>query len=167
LAGILKDLYDPSSPEYRHFLSVKDFTDRFAPTADQYDAVVEFARARGFEVKNLPANRLIVPINGTVQQVQDAFNIRLVNYQHPTEQRAFFSTDREPSVPAGLQLLERNRHAECGDILDNPRWNLSGHGGLHRDTAGNRIGSCALPGTPAPNHICSKETCREMRVLDR
>ncbi|MFZ1084746.1 MAG: protease pro-enzyme activation domain-containing protein [Terracidiphilus sp.] len=104
LAALLGQLYDPSSPNYRHFLSVDQFTEQFSPTAEDYQTLVDFAKANGLTVSRTSANRLVVPVNGTVAQVEKAFNVRMNNYQHPTEKRTFFSPDREPSVPAGLSI---------------------------------------------------------------
>ncbi len=97
LIELIGRLYDPSSPDFRHFLSVDQFTQQFGPTAEDYQAVVGFAKANGFSVTNNPANRLIVPITGTAAQVEKAFNVRMNSYRHPTENREFFSPDREPS----------------------------------------------------------------------
>jgi hypothetical protein len=98
LTSLLARLYDPSSPDYRHFLSVAQFTDQFGPTSADFQAVVAFAKANGMTVTALPANRLIVPIAGTVTQINAAFNVKMSLYQHPTENRTFFSPDREPSL---------------------------------------------------------------------
>ena len=98
LTSLLSRLYDPSSPDYRHFLSVDQFTQQFGPTAEDYQAVVDFARANGFTVTGTPANRMIVPISGSVAQIEKTFNVRMNNYQHPTEKRTFYSPDREPSL---------------------------------------------------------------------
>jgi subtilase family serine protease len=98
LTSLLGRLYDPSSPDYHQFLSVEQFTEQFGPTAEDYQAVVDFAQSNGFTVTGTPKNRLLVPINGTVDQIQKAFHVRMNNYQHPTEKRTFFSPDREPSL---------------------------------------------------------------------
>jgi subtilase family serine protease len=98
LTSLLAHLYDPSSPDYRHFLSVAEFTAEFGPTAADYQAVVDFARANGFAVTALPANRLIVPIRGTTAQIETAFHVEMNVYRHPTEDRTFYSPDREPSL---------------------------------------------------------------------
>jgi len=104
LTSLLGQIYDPSNPNYRHFLSVDQFTEQFAPTAEDYQAIVSFAQANGFTVTGTPANRLIVPIRGSVAQVEKAFNLRMNNYQHPTEKRTFFSPDREPSLNLSVQV---------------------------------------------------------------
>jgi subtilase family serine protease len=98
LKNLLKRLYDPSSPDYRHFLSVDQFTERFGPTAHDYEAVVKFARSKGFRVTDTAPNRLLVHINGTVSQINKAFHVAMTTYRHPTEKRTFYSPDREPSL---------------------------------------------------------------------
>jgi hypothetical protein len=98
LASLLHRLYDPSSPDYRHFLSVEQFTEQFGPTAEDYQAVAAFAKASGFTVDDAPANRLILSIRGSVAQIETAFHVRMNDYQHPVEDRTFFSPDREPSL---------------------------------------------------------------------
>jgi len=98
LTSLLGRLYDPNSPDYRHFLSVEQFTEQFGPTAEDYEAVVAFTQSNGMVVTDNPANRLVVPISGTVEQINKAFNLTMRVYQHPTEDRTFFSPDREPSL---------------------------------------------------------------------
>jgi len=43
LNSLLGRLYDPSSADYRRFLSVAEFTDQFGPAVDDYQAIVSFA----------------------------------------------------------------------------------------------------------------------------
>lgn len=104
LTDLLKRLYDPSSPDYRHFLSVAQFTQQFGPTRQDYQAVVKFARSNGFTVTNAPANRLLVHINGTVAQINKAFHVAMTTYRHPTENRNFYSPDREPSLDLNVPV---------------------------------------------------------------
>ena len=118
LNGLLQRLYDRSSPDYHHFLTVAQFTEQFGPTEDDYAAVATYLRSHGLKVEAAPANRLIVPLSGSAAQVNAAFNLQLKTYQHPTENRTFFSPDREPSmrlnVPvwhiAGLDNFSKPRH---------------------------------------------------------
>jgi hypothetical protein len=77
LTSLLARLYDPSSPDYRQFLSQAQFTQQFGPDPADYDAVVRFAQAGGFTVGRTPANRLVVPISGTAAQVERAFNLKM------------------------------------------------------------------------------------------
>jgi len=65
LDQLLKDLYDPSSPSYRQFLSVEQFTEQFGPTQQDYDAVISFAKENGLTVTGVSPNRLNVQVSGS------------------------------------------------------------------------------------------------------
>lgn len=105
LEELLSRVYDPASPQYRHFLSVEEFAERFSPTEEEYQSVVDYAVANGFTVDPRPANRVVVPLSGTVDQVERALHVRMNVYQHPTESRTFFSADREPSMQLSVPVL--------------------------------------------------------------
>ena len=46
LSSLLSRLYDPSSPDYRHFLTVAEFTQQFGPTLEDYQSVVSFCESQ-------------------------------------------------------------------------------------------------------------------------
>jgi subtilase family serine protease len=104
LEKLLAELYDPSSPSYRHFLTVEEFTARFGPTRDDYDAVVRFAEANGLTVAGMSRNRVNLDVIGSVSSIERAFHITLNVYQHPTEGRTFFAPDREPTADLTVPL---------------------------------------------------------------
>ncbi|HEU5400129.1 MAG TPA: Ig-like domain repeat protein [Terriglobales bacterium] len=105
LTSLLGDLYNPASPSYRHFLSVEEFTDRFGPTAQDYESVVQWAKAQGFAITGTSKNRLIVDISGTAAQVNSAFNVSMNIYRDPNnKKRTFYSTDREPTLTLGVPV---------------------------------------------------------------
>ena len=104
LQSLLARIYDPTSADYRHYLSVQEFTEQFGPTKQDYDAVAKYAEAMGMTVTGSSANRLVVPVSGTVAQVEKAFRVSMKTYQHPTEKRTFFSPDREPSMALGVNI---------------------------------------------------------------
>jgi kumamolisin len=105
LRMFLQDLYTPSSPNYRHFLTVEQFTENFGPTIRDYATVQQWAKDNGFTLAGTSRNRLIVRINGSVQNVERAFHVNMMNYQHPTEGRTFFAPDREPTADLSVQLF--------------------------------------------------------------
>jgi hypothetical protein len=104
LTSLLQQLYSPTSPQYRKFLTVAEFTDQFGPTADDYAKVVAFATAHGLTVTNTSPNRLVLDVRGTVAQIEQAFQIQLNLYQHPTENRNYYAPNVEPSVEAGIPV---------------------------------------------------------------
>src|SRR5271170_3242062 len=104
LDSFLKELYDPSSSSYRHFLTVPEFTERFGPTQQDYDAVIRFAKSYGLEVVGGSRDGMEVQIKGPVSAVEAALHVNMRTYQHPTESRAFFAPDREPTIDLPFSL---------------------------------------------------------------
>jgi kumamolisin len=104
LNSFLKQLYNPASPSYRRFLTVTDFTERFGPSRDDYDAVVRFAISNGFAVVGGTRDGMDLQIKGSVSTIQNAFHITLRTYQHPTENRTFYAPDREPTTGLSFPL---------------------------------------------------------------
>jgi kumamolisin len=98
LDSFLKEVYDPASPSYRHFLTVPEFTERFGPTQEDYDAVVAFAKASGLTVVGGTRDGMDVQVKGSVSAMEAAFHVNLRTYQHPTEDRIFYAPDREPTT---------------------------------------------------------------------
>jgi subtilase family serine protease len=104
LENFLRDAYDPSSPSYRQFLTVEQFTERFAPTKEDYDSLIQYAKSNGFTVVGTSRNRVNLDVTGSVGTIERALHVNMVVYQHPTESRTFFAPDREPSTDTGMQL---------------------------------------------------------------
>jgi beta-lactam-binding protein with PASTA domain/N-acetylneuraminic acid mutarotase len=104
LDALLKELYDPSSASYRKFLTVEEFTARFGPSQEDYDAVIGFAEANGLSVVGTSRNRMNLEVTGPVANVEAAFHLTMGTYQHPTENRTFFAPDREPTPNLAVQL---------------------------------------------------------------
>ena len=61
---LLKDLYDPASPNYHQYLTLKQFTEQFGPTEQDYQAVKDFARTNGLTVTSTYNNRLVLDVTG-------------------------------------------------------------------------------------------------------
>jgi subtilase family serine protease len=105
LRDLIQQIYDPQSASYRQYLSVAEFTERFGPTQADYDAAIRFAKANGLRVVDTAANRLVLDVEGPVADIENAFHIALNLYQHPTENRTFYSPDREPSLDLDIPVL--------------------------------------------------------------
>jgi kumamolisin len=104
LKNLLSEIYDPASASYRHFLTVPEFTARFGPSQEDYDAVVEFAKANGFTVTGGSRDGMEVQIRGAVSSVERAFHVKMGTYQRATEGGTFYAPDREPSVDLPFNL---------------------------------------------------------------
>jgi len=105
LSDLIRHLYDPADPNYRQYLTPSQFTERFGPTVQDYQAVIAFAQSNGLTVTALHPNRLIVDVEGAVSDIEKAFHVTMLNYQHPKEARKFFAPDVEPSVDLTVPVL--------------------------------------------------------------
>ena len=106
LDKLFAEVSDPRSANYRKYLSSEQFNDRFAPKQADYDAVVAWAKASGFTVRAGSTNRRVVALEGNVGAVNRAFNVNMSEFQHPRENRSYFSPDREPTAHGlGVTLL--------------------------------------------------------------
>ncbi|MGA2019710.1 MAG: S53 family serine peptidase [Candidatus Sulfotelmatobacter sp.] len=105
LDDFLKEVYDPTSPSFRQFLTVGEFTARFGPSQEDYDALIQFAKSNGLTVVKTSRNRMNLDVTGTVANIEKALHVTMGVYQHPTETRTFFAPDREPTTDTGIQLF--------------------------------------------------------------
>ena len=104
LESLLKQLYNPASPSYRQFLTPPEFTAQFGPSQENYDAVVRFAKTYGFEIVGGSRDGRDVQVKGTVAAIENAFHVNMRTYKHPTENREFYSPDREPMLDLQFNL---------------------------------------------------------------
>ena len=117
LNQLIKDLYDTSSPSYHQFLTVDQFTAEFGPTQQDYDSVINFAKANGLTVVDTSPNRVNLQVTGSVASIQSAFHVNLGVYQHPTESRTFYAPDKEPTTGLSITLW----HVEGLDNFSTPK----------------------------------------------
>ena len=108
LTEFLHQLSDPSSPNYRHYLTPAQFAEKYGPTAKDYLAVINFAKAHGLRITAVHPNRTILDVQGAVPDIENAFHVRMSNYQHPTERRKFYAPDTQPSVDLDVPILGIN-----------------------------------------------------------
>jgi hypothetical protein len=104
LANLVAKVADPTNASYRQYLTPTQFTNQFAPSATSYQAVVDWATARGLTVTTSVPGRLMVDVVGTVDKIQQAFAANLI-YRQRTDGTPFFMLDREPSVDLTVPLL--------------------------------------------------------------
>jgi kumamolisin len=105
LRGLLRELYDPTSPSYRQYLSVADFTARFGPSEADYQAVQAFAIANDLRVLQLSANRRVLDVQGSVGAIERAFHVLIGLYRNPGDGRVYYAPDREPTVDLARPIL--------------------------------------------------------------
>ena len=145
LENFLQELYDPSSASYRHFVTVPEFTERFGPSQEDYDAVIRFAEANGFTVVGGSRDAMDVQLVASVAAIERAFHVTMGVYQHPTENRTFYAPNREPTVDLPFQLW----HISGLDNYSIPRPAL-----VHRDL---KVKSDVVKGSCPSNSYCGSD----------
>ena len=105
LTNLLQRIYNPASPDYRHYLTPAKFAELFAPTESDYQAVASFAQRAGLRVTGTYPNRALLDVAGPVSNVEKALHLKLRTFQHPKEKRLFFAPDSEPTLDLQTPVL--------------------------------------------------------------
>jgi kumamolisin len=105
LDNFLQAVYNPSSPNYRQFLTVEQFTQMFGPTQADYDALLHFAAANGLTMTGGSRDAMDVQFKASVAAIETAFNVNIGLYHDSVANRDFYAPDREPSVDLPFQLM--------------------------------------------------------------
>jgi subtilase family serine protease len=79
--SVAKDLYDPTSPNYRHWLSKAELVKRYAPTAAENKKVSDFLTANKMTIVKTGPDNFYVRAKGTAAAVSAAFHVTLNNYE--------------------------------------------------------------------------------------
>jgi uncharacterized repeat protein (TIGR01451 family) len=102
---LLRQIYDPNSPNYHHYLSVAEFTERFGPGKADYDALQDFALANHLKVTATHPNRVLLDVDASVADIRRVFHVNIRTYNHPRENRQFFAPDKEPTLELAVPVL--------------------------------------------------------------
>ncbi len=96
----LEELNTKGSPNFHKFLTAAEWNARFAPSAADEQAVVDWATANGLTVTARYPHRLTISLEGTTDRIESAFGVKINNYQLGA--LSFYSNDRDPILPAYL-----------------------------------------------------------------
>jgi subtilase family serine protease len=116
LAALRRSLYDPSSPDFRRFLSPTQFAERFGPSPQDYQALLDFAESQGLRVTRTFTNRALLDVSAPAGVVKRALHVGFNRYRRSDGSLAF-SVDREPSLDLELPVS----HISGLDDLERPR----------------------------------------------
>jgi hypothetical protein len=93
-------LQTKDSSLFHQYLTAEQWNARFAPAAEDEQAVVDWAQSQGLTVTQRYDNRLIVDLEGPSASIEKAFGVTLNRYQ--IGGATYFSNDRDASIPASL-----------------------------------------------------------------
>ena len=165
LKSFVQEVSDPSSPSYRHFVTVPEFTERFGPSQQDFDAVVRFAKANGFKVVGASRDGFDIQLKGSVANIEKAFHVTMSVYQRPTENRTFYSPDREPTVD--LDVYKRQHQPRAGYDLLCVRARPRADGTWRIDLRSGGRGLAQCKSGPARAHACNLLSAGISRAAER
>ncbi len=105
LNNLLRQIYDPASPNYHRYLTPEQFSERFGPTEQDYQALIDFVKANGLTVGGRHPGRVLLDVNGAVADIERILHLTMRVYRHPTEARTFYAPDVEPSLDLAVPVL--------------------------------------------------------------
>src|SRR3954452_14889045 len=108
----VKQLYDPSSPNYGNYLDPVTFNSQFGVPAAKFQAAQSWLQGAGLTVTQIEAATNYVLASGTAAQVEAAFGTPLNTYT--AAGRSFYANTQAPTVPASLGI---------SDVLGLNNWN--------------------------------------------
>src|SRR5690242_14092504 len=77
LDALVKQMYDKDSPNYHHFLTLKDYKAKFGPTAKDAAMVRSFLAANHLTVTSSDKHNHFITARGRVADMQSAFNTQI------------------------------------------------------------------------------------------
>jgi subtilase family serine protease len=100
----VKQLYDPSSPNYGNYLDPDTFNSEFGVPAANFQAAQAWLQGDGLTVTPIESSTDYMLASGTAAQVEAAFGTPLNNYT--AAGRDFYANTVAPTVPASLGISD-------------------------------------------------------------
>ena len=159
LASYLREITDPHSPLYRHYLNSISFAALYGPLSQSEDAISAFLRSQGFKITGTYPNHLIIDAVGTVAQAQNAFQVQINNYRSPAGQ-LFFANANPPSLPVQLAPLVASVSGLDNAVQYHRDPLTPGKATIHLGTSSSSVacpqpGSAQVPTSYTPSQIAS------------
>ncbi|HEU5398498.1 MAG TPA: S53 family peptidase [Gammaproteobacteria bacterium] len=101
LAAFMHDVANPRSRNYRKFLTPRQFTARYCPSAVQVRAVEQFLRQRGITVGSVSPNNMRIHASASTAAMESAFGVAINDYKR-ADGTTFYSASTDPSFPANV-----------------------------------------------------------------
>jgi Pro-kumamolisin, activation domain len=128
LQSLIDNVSDPKNSQYRQYISQGTFNTTYGATDADYNALQAWANAAGFHTLATFPNNLLLTIEGTAAQVQEALYVNLL-YRARPDGSLFVAADRDLSLDLSVPVLEING---IGDAVLPVQLNGTGDSGNYR-----------------------------------
>jgi len=96
-----KRVSTPGDPLYGKFLTPDQFAKSYGASEVDYQSMQAWARSNGLTIGESNRSRTILPLSGTVGQMEEIFRTNIKNYRDPSG-KLFFAAAIEPQIPNEL-----------------------------------------------------------------
>ena len=103
LTTLLQQQQDPSSPNYRQWLTPEQYADRFGISQSDISQIQTWLQSQGFSIWKVARSRTWIGFTGTAGQAQSAFQTQI--HQYLVNGATHIANTTDPSVPAALAPL--------------------------------------------------------------
>ncbi len=100
LRQFIEELQVPSSPNFHHWLTAKQYGERFGLATHDLDAITRWLESQGFKVNLVYENGLLIDFSGTAGQVRSAFHTEI--HQLDVKGVKHIANMSDPQIPAAL-----------------------------------------------------------------
>jgi subtilase family serine protease len=100
LRQFIEELTDSSSPNFHHWLTAKEFGQRFGLATQDLDAITRWLESHGFKVNVVYENGMLIDFSGTAGQVRAAFHTEI--HQLNVKGVKHIANMSDPRIPAAL-----------------------------------------------------------------
>ncbi len=148
LASFATAVSTPGSPQYHQYLAPGQFATTFGPTAQTVAATRQWLASAGLQVGSTSANRLLIPVSGSVATMEQAFAVPLVQTRLRSGRLARTRT-ANPEVPTDLASVVGGVIGLSTVALAHPQI-VPGSATPTTGSTGGAPTSAAQPVTPSP-----------------
>jgi uncharacterized protein (TIGR03437 family) len=100
LDRLLLEQQNPSSPNFRQWLTPEQFGDRFGLSAGDHSRIVAWLKSEGFTINEQARGRNWIAFSGAASQVRHALHTSIHRFE--VNGRQHFANATDPAVPAAL-----------------------------------------------------------------
>ncbi len=103
LAALQKNVSDPSSADYRKYLTTSQFAALFGASPADYQALDGWGTTRGLTTQTF-TDRIVLLVVGTAAEIEQAFYVNLIMGVR-SDGTQFYEPDRQPSIDSSVSIL--------------------------------------------------------------
>jgi subtilase family serine protease len=95
-----KEVQDPGSPNYHHWLTAREIGQRYGLAAQDLATITDWLKSHGFTVNRVYPNGVVIDFSGTAGQVREAFHTEIHHLE--VGGKMHIANMSDPEIPAAL-----------------------------------------------------------------